>query len=182
MFYIKGVLIHLILLGILWSCSCSCSVAQSCPTLCDPMDCSMPGFTILHHHPEFAQIYAIESVMPSNHLIFYRPLLLLPSIIPSIRVFSNELVLHIRWPKDWSFSFSISPSNKHSGLISFKTGNSTCYKWGPQGRETLGNLSRITQRVTCETRIFPYSRAHSNSPNGMQDFHNAIWGTQAVIL
>ena len=60
------------------------------------------------------------SVMPSNHLILCRPLLLLPSIFPSIRVFSNESVLHIRWPKDWSFSFSISPSNEHSGLISFR--------------------------------------------------------------
>ena len=61
-----------------------------------------------------------ESVMPSNHLILCRPLLLLPSIFPGIRVFSNESVLHIRWPKDWSFSFSISPSNEHPGLISFR--------------------------------------------------------------
>ena len=63
---------------------------------------------------------SIESVMPSNHLILYRPLLLLPSIFPSIRVFSNESVLHIKWPKYWSFSFSISPSNEYSGLISFR--------------------------------------------------------------
>ena len=63
---------------------------------------------------------SIESVMPSNHLILWRPLLLLPSIFPSIRVFSNESVLHIRWPKYWSFSFSISPSNEYSGLISFR--------------------------------------------------------------
>ena len=66
------------------------------------------------------KLMSIESVMPSNHLILCRPLLLLPSIFPSIRVFSNELVLHIRWPKDWSFSFSISPSNEYSGLISFR--------------------------------------------------------------
>ena len=63
---------------------------------------------------------SIESVMPSNHLILYHPLLLLPSIFPSIRVFSNESALHIRWPKYWSFSFNISPSNEHSGLISFR--------------------------------------------------------------
>ena len=63
---------------------------------------------------------SIESVMPSNHLILCRPLLLLPSVFPSIRVFSNESALHIRWPKYWSFSFSISPSNEYSGLISFK--------------------------------------------------------------
>ena len=66
------------------------------------------------------KLMSIESVMPSNHLILYHPLLLLPSIFPSIRVFSNESVLHIRWPKYWSFSFNISPSNEHSGLISFR--------------------------------------------------------------
>ena len=66
------------------------------------------------------KLTSIESVMPSNHLILCRPLLLLPSIFPSIRVFSNESVLHIRWTKYWSFSFSISPSNEHSGLISFR--------------------------------------------------------------
>ena len=66
------------------------------------------------------RLMSIESVMPSNHLILCHPLLLLPSIFPSTRVFSNELVLCIRWPKYWSFSFSISPSNEHSGLISFR--------------------------------------------------------------
>ena len=66
------------------------------------------------------KLMSIESVMPSNHLILCRPLVLLPSIFPSIRVFSDESALHIRWPKDWSFSFSISPSNEYSGLISFK--------------------------------------------------------------
>ena len=66
------------------------------------------------------KLMSIESVMPSNHLILCRPLLLLPSIFPSIRVFSNESTLRIRWPKYWSFSFNISPSNKHSGLISFR--------------------------------------------------------------
>ena len=66
------------------------------------------------------KLMSIETVMPSNHLILCHPLLLLPSIFPSIRVFSNESVLHIRWPKYWSFSFSISPSNEYSGLISFR--------------------------------------------------------------
>ena len=66
------------------------------------------------------KLMSIESVMPSNHLILCRPLLLLPSIFPNIRVFSNESVLHIRWPKYWSFSFNITPSNEHSGLISFR--------------------------------------------------------------
>ncbi|CAM9949364.1 unnamed protein product [Rangifer tarandus platyrhynchus] len=80
------------------------------------MDCSMPGLPVHHHLPELS----IESVMPSNHLILCHPLLLLPSIFPSIRVFSNESALCIRWPKYWSFSFSISPSNEYSGLISFR--------------------------------------------------------------
>ena len=84
--------------------------------LCDPMDGSTPGFPLHHQLPELAQLMSIESVMPSNHLILCHPLLLLPSIFPSIRVFSNESVLRIRW----SFSFSISPSNEYSGLISFK--------------------------------------------------------------
>ena len=92
------------------------SVAQSCPTLCDPMDCSTPGFPAHHQLPELAQIMSIESVMPSNHLIICHPLLLLPSIFPSIRVFSDESVLHIRWPKYWSFSTSASvlPWKNHS--------------------------------------------------------------------
>ena len=87
-------------------------------TLCDPMDWSTPGFPVLHCFMEFTQFMSTESVMPSNHLILCRPLLLL-SMFPSIRVFSNESVLHIRWPEYWSFSFSISPSNEYSGLISF---------------------------------------------------------------
>ena len=96
------------------------SVTQSCPTLCDPMNCSTPGLPVQNQLPESTQTHVIESVMPSNHLILCPPLLLLPSIFPSIRVFSNESVLRIRWPKYWSFSFSISPSNEYSGLISFK--------------------------------------------------------------
>ena len=85
------------------------------------MDCSMPGFPVHHQLLELAQkLMSTESVMPSHHLILCRPLLLLPSIFPSIRVFSNESVLCIRWPKYWSFSFSVSPSNECSGLISLR--------------------------------------------------------------
>ena len=91
------------------------SVSQSCLTLCNPMTCSTPGLPVYHRLPE-----SINSVMASNHLILRHPLLLPPSIIPSIRVFSSESVLHIRWPKYWSFSFNISPSNENSGLISFR--------------------------------------------------------------
>ena len=96
------------------------SVAQSCPTLCDPMDCSMPGFPVFTTSQSLLKLMSIELVMPSNHLILCHPLLLLPSIFPSIRVFFNESVLPIRWPKYWSFIFSISPSNEYSGLISFR--------------------------------------------------------------
>ena len=96
------------------------SVAQPCPTLCDPMNCSTPGLPVHHQLPKFTQTQYIESVMPSSHLILCRPLLLLPSIPPSIRVFSSESALHMRWPKYWSFSFSISPSKEHPGLISFR--------------------------------------------------------------
>ena len=95
------------------------SFAQLCPTLCDPMDCSTPGLPVHHQLLELAQAHVIESVMPSNHLILCRPLL--PSVFPGIRVFSKESVLRIRWPKYWSFSFSISLSNEYSGLISFWT-------------------------------------------------------------
>ena len=84
------------------------------------MDCSTPGFTVHHQHPNLLKLRSIESVMPSNHLILCGPLLLLPSIFPSIRVFSNESVLHIRWPKYRSFSFSISLFNEYSRLISFR--------------------------------------------------------------
>ena len=98
-----------------------CSVAaESCLILCHPMNCSMPGFPVLHHLRSLLKLMSIESVMPSNHLILCHSLLLLPSIFPSIRVFSNESVLCIRWPNYWSFSFSISPSNEYSGLISFR--------------------------------------------------------------
>ena len=99
---------------------CHCSVAQSYLTLCNPMDCSTPSFPVLQYLRSLLKLMSIESVMPSNHLILHRSLLLLPSICPSIRVFSNESALHIRWPKYWSFSFSISPSKEYLGLISFR--------------------------------------------------------------
>ena len=93
-----------------------CSAIQSCLTFCDPMDCSMPGFPVLHFFPEFAQTHVLEWEMPSNHLILCYSLLLLLSIFPSIRVFSSELALCIRWPKLRSFS----PSNEYPGLTSFR--------------------------------------------------------------
>ena len=96
------------------------SRAQLCPTLCDPMDCSTPDLPVHHKLRTLLKLMSVVLVMPSNHLILCRPLLLPPSIFPSIRGFSNKSVLHIRWPKYWSFSFTISPSNEYSGLISFR--------------------------------------------------------------
>ena len=96
------------------------SVAQLCLTLCNSMNCSMPGLPV-HQQPwSLPKLMSIESVMPSNHLILCHPFLLPPSVFPSIRVFSKESVLCIRWLKYWSFSFSIIPSNEYSGLIAFR--------------------------------------------------------------
>ena len=95
------------------------SVTQSCLTLCNPMDCSMPGFLFITDSWTLVKLMSIESVMPSSHLILCHPLLS-PSVFPSNRVFSKESVLHIRWSKFWSFSFSISPCKEYSGLISFR--------------------------------------------------------------
>ena len=94
--------------------------AQSCPTLCNPMDCSTLGFPVLHYLLELAQTHVHlvgDTIQPFHPLL---PLLLPPSIFPSIRVLSSKSALRIRWPKYWSFSLSISPSNEHSGLISFR--------------------------------------------------------------
>ena len=99
---------------------CCCSVVKSRPTLCNSMDCSMPGFPVLHPSQSLFKLMPIDSVMPSDCLILCHPLLLLPSIFPNINFFSNESAPHIRWPKYWSFSFSISPSSEYSVLISLR--------------------------------------------------------------
>ena len=101
-------------------CCCCCSVAQLCLTPRNAMDCSMPDFPVLHCLLEFAQTHVHWVGDAINHLILCCPLLLLPSIFPSIRVFSNESALPITWPKYWSFSFNISLTNEHLGLISFR--------------------------------------------------------------
>ena len=97
----------------------SSAVTQSCPALCDPMDCSTPGFPVRHQLPELAQthVHRVGDAIQPSHPLSPSP----PAFnLSSIKVFSNESVLHIRWPKYWSFSFSISPPNKHSGLLSFR--------------------------------------------------------------
>ena len=96
------------------------SVAQLCATLCNPMDCSMAGLPVITNSLSLLKLMSTELMMPSNHLILCCPLFLLPSIFPSIKVFSNELTLHMRWLHYWNFSFSISTFNKYSGLISFR--------------------------------------------------------------
>ena len=109
------------------------SVVQSRPTLCNPMNLQHarpPSLSITNSWGS-PNLMSIESVMPSHHLILCRPLLLLPSIPPSIRVFSNESALRIRWPKYWSFSFNISPSNEHSGLIYFRMDWLDLLAWQP---------------------------------------------------
>ena len=103
------------------------------------------------------KLMSIELVMPSNHLILFRPLLLPPSIFPSIRVLSNESVLHIRWPMYWSFSFSISPSNEHPGLISFRSGWISLQSKG---------LSRVFSNTTLQKH--QYFGAHFSSQSNSQ--------------
>ena len=114
------------------------SVTQSCPTLCDSVDCSTQASLPITNSWSLLKLMSIESVMPSNHLILCR-LLLPPSVFPSFRVFSDESVLRIRWPKCWSFSFIISPSNEYSGLISFRM---DWFNLAVQG--TLESLSNTT--------------------------------------
>ena len=99
---------------------CCCSVAKSCLTFCDPMDCNPPGFPVLHYLLEFAQTHARWAVMSLQLYHLCHLFLLLLTIFPSIRVFSNESAINFRWPKYWSFSFSVSPSREYSGLISFR--------------------------------------------------------------
>ena len=98
------------------------SVAQLCLTLCNPMNCLTPGLLAITNSRSSLKLMCVESMMPSSHLILCRPLLLLPPIPPSIRVFSSESTLRMRWPKYWSFSFSISPFNEHPGPVSFRMG------------------------------------------------------------
>ena len=128
-----------------WNCCC-CSVAKSCPTLCDTMNPSMPGLPVHHRLLEFTQTMCIELMMPCNHLVLCHPLLLLSSIIPSIRVFSNELALRIWWAKYWSFS--ISPSNEYSGLISFRIDRfDLCYPRDSQESSLAPQFKSINSSV-----------------------------------
>ena len=125
---------------------CCHSVTKLCPTLCDPIDCTMPGSSVHHYFLELLKF--IESVMLSNHLILCRPLLL-PSIFPSSRVFPKKSALHIKWPKYWSFSFSISPPNEYSGLISFRI--------DPFGLLSIQGILNSLQHHSSKTSVLRHS-------------------------
>ena len=131
-------------------------VTQSCPTLCDPMDCTTPGFPVHHQLLELTQTHVHQSAMPSNHLILCRPILFLPSIFPSIKDFTNESVLHIRWPKYWSFS--ISSSNEYSGLISFRI------DWfdllAIQGLSRVFSNTTVQKRQSFSAQLSLQSKSH----------------------
>ena len=131
------------------------SVAQSCLTFHDPMNHSTPASLSISNSCSPPKLMSIESVMPSSHLLLCHPLLLLPSIFRSIRVFSNESALFIRWPKYWSFSFNISPFNEHPGLISFRmTGWISLQSKG---------LSRIFSNTTVQKHHFFSAQLSSQS-------------------
>ena len=132
------------------------------PTLCNPMDWSMPGTCFW----SFLKFMSIELVIPSNHLILWHPLLLLPSIFHSIRVFSNESTLCIRWPKYWSFSFSISPSNEYLGLISFRM------DWFPLG--WIGLISWLSKELL---RVFSNTTAQKHQFFGSQP---SLWSSSHI--
>ena len=134
-----------------------CLVAQLCPTLCNPMDCSTPALPVLHHLPELAQVHGhwvYDAIQPPLALL---SLLLPPSIYPIVRAFSNELALCIRWPKYWSFSFSIRPSNEYSGLISFRT--DWFHFLATQGTQEFSSTS-LTASILQYSAFFMVQRAH----------------------
>ena len=144
------------------------SAAQLCPTPCDPMDSALQASLSITNSQSLLKLISIESVMPSSHLILCHPLLLLPSSFPSIRVFSNESALRIRRPKYWSFSFNISPSNEHSGLISFRM------DWLDllAGQGTLKSL--LQHHSSKASKVNPFW-ALINSPRPMQTYKPAVW-------
>jgi len=151
----RAVSIHwtLCVLGdvVIYVANCYChSVAQSCLTLCGTMDGGRSGFRVLHHLLELAQTHDHWVTNAINHPILCRPILLLSSIFTSFRVFSNESALLIEWPKYWSFSFSISPSNENSGLISFRI------DWFNL-LAVQGTLKSLLQHHSSKASIFLYS-------------------------
>ena len=142
------------------------------------MDCSTPGLPVHHHLPESTKLMSIKSVRPSNHLVLCRPLLLWPSIFLSFSVFSKESAVCIRWPKYWSFSFYISPSNEYSGLISFRMD-------GFDLLEVQGTLKSLLQHHSSKAPILPHSAffmvqlSHPYWKNHLEYFINTGWSDVA---
>ena len=146
---------------------CCCSVAKSCLTLCNPMNRSTPSLPALHCLLSLLKFISTESVKTSNHLILCHSLLLLPSIFPSIRVFSSESALH-RWSKYWSFSFSTSPSNEYSGLISLRI------DWLDL-LAVQGTLKSLLQHHNSKASVLQYSvffMVQRSHPHGMWKNHS----------
>ena len=133
-------------------CCCGCSVSKLCLTHCDPMDCNTPGSSVLYFLLELEQFMSTELVMISKHSIVCCHLLLLPSIFPSIMIFTSVSILCIRWPKYWSFSFNINPSNEYSGIISFGIDS---FDFLP----VQGTLESLLQHHNSKTSIFQCSEA-----------------------
>ena len=151
--YINGIILYIFFCDLLLSISkyyVQFTVAQLCPTLCNPMDCSTQPSLSITNSQSLLKFMSIKLVMPSNLLILCRPLVLLPSIFPSIRVFSSVSVLHIRWPKYWSFRFSISASNEYSGLISFRM------NWFDL-LAVQGTLKSLLQHHSSKVSVLQYS-------------------------
>ena len=144
---------------------CWYSVTQSCPNLCNPMDCSVSDFPVLPISQSLFKLMSIESVMPSNHPVPCHPLLLLSSTFLSIRVFSKESALHIRWPKYWNFSFSITASSEYSGLISFRI---DWFDLAVQGtlKSLLQHHSKKALILWCSTFFMVQLSHPSVSPKG----------------
>ena len=140
------------------------SVTQLCPTLCDPWTEACQASLSITNSWSFLKLMSIKSVMPSNYLILCRPILLPPSILPSIRVFS-ESVFYIRWLKYWSYSFSISPSSEYSGLISFRI------NWFDL-LAVQGALSSLLQHCSTKASILQHSAFYGLTLTSIHDYWN----------
>ena len=177
------------------SCPCSCSVAQLCPVICDHQTTARQAFLSFTISQSLLKLMSIESVILSNHLILCNPLLLLPSIFPSIRGFSNELTLQIRQTKYQSFSSSISPSNEYSGLISFRIywfhlfavlGTLRCLQYSldvltpfPILNQFIVSCLFVTVDSCTAYRFLRRQVSWSSTLISLRVFHSLLWSTQS---
>ena len=140
------------------------------------MNCNMPGLPSITNSQSLPKLMSIELVMPSNHLILCRPLLLFPSIFPSIRVFSNEMTLRMRWPKYWSFNFSISPSNEYSGLISLGLTDLISFQLKRFSSLPQSHSSKVSI-LWCSSRLYgpTLTSVHDYWKNRSFDYMDLCW-------